>query len=613
MATRLRRSRAWLCVLLLLAAWCVPHTYAMADLSVFVSTDPVMVSGAGLVDMTLRITTTDSLSNVRVMYNNGQVTQVNSLPTNTLVNLTFSHYFNEYELGQQLYYVLIWDDSAGVTHQQNIPFVVPRQPHSGGGTIPVIAMTAQVTADKTTVKPDEEVTITYTLSNTGNTSIVGVTLIDAMLGDMGSLDVLSPSEKQTISVKKNLTQTVALDTTIVYSVPSSIGTYNEQVGDLTITLADPKLEAVLRLDQSEVAPGDNVVLSCNVRNTGSIPFKKMDIALSNGAQLEYLQTLAPDEMAVITHTLVAEQTELLQMTFTATDENDETYTFTSNELPLKVMAESERAISLKVSAKAEVTKLAAAGEVILEILVSNLGSKAVSNISITEDQIGLIGETAVLEPGDKLYKKSVYVEKTTSYIFVVTTKDENGVVVTARSEPLQIVVGSTAGDTLTATPEDGTSQITGVMNSNPAQLFMRILGYIVAIVVLIILVLVVLVVQERHMVKKRMRRIPGENEDRVAMDGANTGTGARPQTQGNRRSEPLRGELPRGQGSVSGETRQAAGTGQSRTVHDTNRVPVIREGTGRPRSNTAPPAGRPRPKAKPQAPQATPPDELNNK
>ena len=498
----------WLIILTLVAV-CLPVGKAYAnEMSVYVSTSPATLSGPGSVEVTLRITTPRSIRNLRVQYNNALMQQLNSLPPDTVVNLTFSQYFNQFELGQPMYYVLTWEDAAGTTYEQLAPFTVPGQSGSGGGTspgVPVISLTATVTADKTIVKPGEEVTISYVLTNTGNTPLLGITLIDAALGEMGTVAVLSPSDTQTVTVKKTLTQTVELDTTVIYSTPNSASTSTERVTGLTITMADPKLSAVLRLDRSEVAPGDNVGLTCEVRNTGSVPFARINISLSTGVKLESLQALKPDETSVITHTFVAEKTEMLHMAFTATDANGETYTFVSNDVPLKVMAEGELAISLRVSAKADITRLTAPGEVTLEILVSNQGSKAVNDLSITEDQIGLIGEMSVLEPGDKFFIKSVMVDKTTSYIFVVTTRDENGVVVTAQSEPLQIVVGADDVDLLpTASGDIDLTQ--GMISSNPAELFVRILGIIVVIIVLSILVLVVLILQERAIVKPRGQR-----------------------------------------------------------------------------------------------------------
>jgi hypothetical protein len=58
-------------------------------------------------------------------------------------------------------------------------------------------ITVEKTADRDTVSPGDEVTYTYIVTNTGNTTLYGVEVTDDILGEVGAIDQLEPGESVT--------------------------------------------------------------------------------------------------------------------------------------------------------------------------------------------------------------------------------------------------------------------------------------------------------------------------------------------------------------------------------------------------------------------------------
>ncbi|MCH7400195.1 hypothetical protein MM236_19535, partial [Belliella sp. DSM 107340] len=265
------------------------------------------------------------------------------------------------------------------------------------------------TADKTAVSEAGEVIIyTLTVTNTGNTTLTDVLIIDAKLGVEENIGTLSPGESSSISASYTVTQE-DIDSGSILNAASVEGTDpNGEIpegSDEVETPVNQNSNIVLSKTADKTAvseAGEVIVYTLTVTNTGNTTLTDVLIIDAKLGVEENIGTLSPGESSSISvsYTVTQEDIDsgsiLNAASVEGTDPNGETPEG-SDEVETPVDQNS----SIALSKTADKTAVSEAGEVIVYTLtVTNTGNTTLTDVLIIDAKLGVEENIGTLSPGE---------------------------------------------------------------------------------------------------------------------------------------------------------------------------------------------------------------------
>lgn len=345
------------------------------------------------------------------------------------------------------------------------------------------------TVNKVSLDLGQEFILTYTVKNIGEAKVTDIKVSDGLLASFQTFTLASGKEKMLTKKIKIVQDTI--------SKPKleALNLLYELAG-ITIKVSRPKIGIDLTSDTATVKRGESVVLTCVLKNLGNVDFKNLKVKDDKLVIIKSVSSLGAGKSMTITRKVTIEGNE--KFIFHVTAYNADNRLFTIDSAPLEIIVSDvvppQESTQLSIKATSDVTKLASAGKITFDIVVTNNGPTALSNIEISELALGSIGKMDRLEPGDKLFQKSVDISKTGSYTFKVTANDPDGNVIEMSSTAIDITVGSTpapSSTTVAPTPTANTDQ------SGKSSALFAILGVIAFLIIAAAITLIILIVQER--------------------------------------------------------------------------------------------------------------------
>ncbi|WP_228780088.1 DUF7507 domain-containing protein [Aquiflexum lacus] len=261
---------------------------------------------------------------------------------------------------------------------------------------PALAISKAVT-ETTFAAPGDELNYTITVSNTGNTTLENISVVDPLTGLNTTITVLAPGASQDI----NTTYTVDQDDIDAGSVSN---TATASVGDISVsddvTVAasqSPALAISKAVTETTfAAPGDELNYTITVSNTGNTTLENISVVDPLTGLNTTISVLAPGASQDIntTHTVDQDDIDAGSVSNTATASVNDI----SVSDDVTVTATQSPALSI-AKAVSETTFAAPGDELNYTITVSNTGNTTLENISVVDPLTGLNTTISVLAPG----------------------------------------------------------------------------------------------------------------------------------------------------------------------------------------------------------------------
>ncbi|WP_187393444.1 Cna B-type domain-containing protein [Bacillus sp. E214] len=316
-------------------------------------------------------------------------------------------------------YVIPKTDLADTTYTNVIIATVDDVEISDEVTVivdPTYALEVNKEADKEEVKVGETITYTITVTNTGKHTLTNVNVVDKMVGLDTVIEKLEAGETKTFTVTHVATAEDVGELTNV-AVAKVVVNCEEIVeeGSEIVKVSEqdaPALDVEKTADKSQYKPGETVTYTITITNTGNVDLKRItlkDVFSKDGddnidqLKLEGYDTengfdLAVGKTATFTATYVIPETDLADTTYT----NVITATVDGVEMdPVSdeatIIVDPTYALEVDKTADKEEVKV---GETITyTINVTNTGNKALTDVKVVDEMVGLDTVIEKLEVG----------------------------------------------------------------------------------------------------------------------------------------------------------------------------------------------------------------------
>ena len=276
----------------------------------------------------------------------------------------------------------------------------------------------------------QQVTASYTLSNTGNIELRGIAVTNPTFSDR-TLTAASLSVGERIL----LTDTVTMGEAEIVSEPRI--TYHsadsdkelavDDLGRRTITVAENGLTAQLTSDNAQnVYPGTAVDVKLSLKNTGDTAIDNITATLPDGTQIVSLSQLAAGGSYEAAASYVPTGDGAVSATVTGVMPTGETVTLQTGEVAI-TMQDLATALMLNVTARAETQTMYSEPAIVrFQIDVENVGETDAATLTISEAGV-TVGTIPSLPSGEsRSYGFDAKLSMAGQVQFAVSGKDALG-------------------------------------------------------------------------------------------------------------------------------------------------------------------------------------------
>lgn len=303
---------------------------------------------------------------------------------------------------------------------------------------PAPSLTASYTVTPNPAQEGAEVTLTYTLSNTGNVAVTNVQITNEELTDERiNISRIETGERVTREFVYEMgDEAVTFKPKVTYRADGSdrvltIGTMAQE----TIEVAEGDLELELVGGENVVGamPGDKATLTLTMRNTGNITYSNIQITDSVLGEIESGLELGPGEEKTVQREFTVQESADHAFTVTAVSSAGGEIEHTSNKVSV-VALDLERAVNLEVSAEAGQTVIREKPAVVaFAVTVRNIGEVDAQNVELYQGDtlVATIDSIPAGEEARVVQEYSVSMEGTFQFTAVSYMEVEQ------QEEPLQ--------------------------------------------------------------------------------------------------------------------------------------------------------------------------------
>ncbi len=277
----------------------------------------------------------------------------------------------------------------------------------------------------TTAGEGQKVTVTYDIVNTGNVDITDVSIKEnsGISTRRGSISSVPAGEKgsytfTTTMKKKDLTS----EATITYKAGGKTNTVKKDKA--TIKYGEINLSAALSSDKKGGAPGETVILTLTLKNTGKADFQNVTVSdptlgeVFTGLSIPAGQTVT--QQREVTMSSAADY----QFTVTGTDTEGNAVETVTDRVDLKAIDPTQRVI-LEVSASADRdTIYQLPGIVKFVVRVTNTGAAEAKDVTVSASGVTLATFPSILAGETRELTRDVSVSMAGQYRFDASVKNQ---------------------------------------------------------------------------------------------------------------------------------------------------------------------------------------------
>ena len=342
-------------------------------------------------------------------------------------------------------------------------------------------LTATYSVSPVSAKEGQTVTLSYTLSNTGNVELRNIVIEnDGISKEELVQPSLSVGEKVTItdSFEMGKKELVSKPSITYQAAESNKKLTISDLARKTITVAEDGLEIALTAENAEnVYPGEKIALTVALKNTGNGSYKDLKAVLSDGTEVAAGMELAAGASIKKEIEWAVSENTALTASVSGTDDNGEAVAVVSSELNITTQDVS-RALMLNVYADAAQTVIHSEPAVVrFGIVVENIGETDAATLTV--EQAGTtVAKIPSLPAGES---RTMVFDLETSiagkFQFVVKGRDADGNERAYESNILQIAyVAPTPTPTAVPTPTPVPPTPTPVPTATPAPTLSEIIA-----------------------------------------------------------------------------------------------------------------------------------------
>lgn len=313
------------------------------------------------------------------------------------------------------------------------------------GSLPITSIenpkfTAKCTVSNTKPAKNEKITLTYVISNTGSVDMTDVTLFDPITNSsdpIKSIGTIPAGTSKTITLTVKVRVSTQSAPYLTYKVGSAQKKY--EFDATSIQVQEPKLTVTLTTDLSALTMGEAVTLTGTINNIGTLPVKSIKVMELNLGEIKLDKTsLSANKNFAFTKIIKPVATATYCYIVTCEDEAGNSYTFKSNQVKVTVNTVTPNPEDiLSIQVVADQTNFSAAGKVIFAITIANQSQETVKDVVLTESSVGEISRIGDLD-GSRTLRYEVDIRNSTTFIFYLTGKTQNGENLQAKTEPLEV-------------------------------------------------------------------------------------------------------------------------------------------------------------------------------
>jgi len=268
-------------------------------------------------------------------------------------------------------------------------------PQTATRTVPVTIQTEEAAPQLTatysispaSAREGQTVTLSYTLSNTGNVELRNIVIEnDGVSKEELAQPFLSVGEKVTLTDSFKMgTKELVSKPSITYQADSSKKLTISDLARKTITVAEDGLEVTLSAKSTEdVYPGEKVALTVSIKNTGDSSYTGLSATLSDGTQVASGVELASGASFEKEIEWTAIEDTTLTASVSGADESGEAVAVVSSEVGITTQ-DLSRALVLNVYADAAQTVIHSEPAVVrFGIVVENIGETDAATLTVEQ-------------------------------------------------------------------------------------------------------------------------------------------------------------------------------------------------------------------------------------
>ena len=303
---------------------------------------------------------------------------------------------------QSVTYTGTWRVTREQIDQGKIKYFIKYTADTGNGptevtrTVPVTIqteaaapqLTATYAVSPASAREGQQVTLSYTLSNTGNVELRNIVIEnEGVSKEKLAQPSLSVGEKVTLTDSFTMgTKELVSKPSITYQAADSKKSLTiSDMARKTITVAEDGLEVALEADNTKnIYPGEAIELTVELKNTGESAYSGLTVALSDGAQVVTGIDLKPGASRKEKVQWTALSGGTVSVNVTGKDAAGEDVAVASNELEVTTMDPS-RALVLDIKADVETDVIHSEPAVLrFGVVVSNIGQLDATTLTIEQ-------------------------------------------------------------------------------------------------------------------------------------------------------------------------------------------------------------------------------------
>ncbi|MGI5898961.1 MAG: hypothetical protein ACOX8S_03450 [Christensenellales bacterium] len=492
---------------------------AEADISVSYSTTPEYIYDEGYVDINIDIEVTNGVEHQRInlmQFNlEGQsYAMAGSVFSGDKRSFDLENVFiSEDDFGSSIFGYLLYQDFSGSLRTLPMEIVLEKsqaQLSLERSISPLVAL------------PGDIIFLSYTVENPSDKVFLDVRIEDPAVGTASELERIGAGEK--VEIKKEIIYSKPFfsQPVMTYRLSGSDEIMEKSVSAVDVTDEDMGLELCIYSDQSKVDPGQTFNIVGSMKNTGEDDMTDVRIcfgALGRELILPYLK--AGDCYVFSKEVLPIADREYI---FSAEASTGDGRRIAVSSDPLAVDVSGDEMVDSAVlnaysgqntqgvefEVEPNMTEMAEPGEATFQIKMK-IGSGRLSDIVISEKNMGEVARFDTLVIGDKATLSTIAVFETSRFEFKFEATDENGLPVIVQAEPITIRVqnnkvasqirGIAAMDNAVMVSIDASSA-SGLDDSGLEFSLITLLMILATLVAICIIVLMSLFIKEKYVYKK---------------------------------------------------------------------------------------------------------------
>ena len=354
---------------------------------------------------------------------------------------------------------------------------------------PAPQLTATYSVSPASAREGQTVTLSYTLSNTGNVELRNIVVEnDGISKEKLAQPSLSVGEKVTLtdSFKMGKKELVSKPSITYQAADSGKKLTISDLARKTITVAEDGLEVYLTAEKTaDVYPGEKIALTLELKNTGNGSYTGLTALLSDGTEIASGVELAAGASFKKEIEWTANEAATLTASVSGTDGNGESVAVVSSEMSITTQ-DASRALVLNIYADAAQTVIHSEPAVVrFGIVVENTGETDAATLTV--EQAGTtVAKIPSLPAGES---RTMVFDLETSiagkFQFVVKGRDADGNERAYESNILEVAyVAPTPTPTAVPTPTPVPPTPTPVPTATPAPTLSEIIAEKVNLTVL---------------------------------------------------------------------------------------------------------------------------------